>query len=849
MFRRILNHSTGRVLHPWRAILCRAHSNVGPHKQQQLPPARRLSKQLGWSCRHLLVPVVDELAEVDSKEHYQVLKRNKLNQPGVRRQWLPILATKDVHATLQDLTTSYSSSPLSGNVLPQPPIWVILHLLCNRAQTHAEVTLALELVFHHLSTAPTEHRPVLLISTLLRLAELQITAPLRYLVKLFLSLEPEANAAQYNLFLCALSLAPASKETSTLAIAVMQEMAARCHKTALRTYDMLLRRQFVTLDLLSVIEKQMLAEGFVPLPRHLQAFLRVAAKHGHRQQAARYLDRLHHALRGQDDGQDAPYGSSPKNHGLSSVKKTEDNLTYLKSFKEFSHVFRHMRKLAEGELRPTRTHRFIVKMSQSGKTHADGLSSPIMDPGSMTQPGSQTPDATKWLPPRRSANVKLGVDEWLAGLYVASRDPTVHPQSLLHSFREGASSLGSQLTISGYLVVIRGLISKGDVSHAVELWDELRGPVRQIVLNTVAVGVGVKALTLNHEPHRAFALLEEVHAEQLQRERTQSLSSPVGGHGPKHATIIVDTINRFMISLQRLGRPDVVFELWDSMHVLYGLYPDAYTLNILLKTARWAKKYDNTLRGALAQLGLRGRRAPVAQDSIDADLRGRAQNRLAMLLDPGRRSSLDGMWGSEPAPNVALRIATQVLLHNYPELRGIRHPVRALRHSSSAPALSPVSDAFHSLLGSSSSNEPSDSTLAHLAHASQSPPGCSFPNIVPTDVTFRAYIDLLATLNLTFEIPLALAWMRTLGIFPSKTTLAAALVHWAEVALDAPLIERLKGGPGSSPYTLLKSWMLDWVGDGNMPRSEEMTREMKRLAAFRDAGVGERLKWRSTTRR
>jgi len=416
----------------------------------------------------------------------------------------------------------------------------------------------------------------------------------------------------------------------------------------------------------------------------------------------------------------------------------------------------------------------------------------------------------------RSEGKTIQLSDWTALLYVAGRDKAISAPQLMALFRDGASNLGLYPTMFAYSVVIRGLLFKWDTKGACDLWKE----ARQIglKLDTVSVGNGVAALTLGGEAHNAFALLEEVYLKQTEDAEPQ-------------AKVNSYAVHHLMISLQRMGRPDTVFELWDCMEALYGISRDTYTFNIMLKSARWSKKLNTNLRIALetSTLGILMRRLTHAPDSTNLDMSREAISaRISNALDVDRRSAVSGLWKGEPAAQVALRVAREVFLGNWPALQEVRAPVKALRQSRDGPVMNPFKDLYDSL--TISAVEPLSAARAVKCLLDQSKtPLYKYPEIIPSDVSFRAYFDLLAAEEQIPEIPLALAWMRALGVRPSAATLATALVYFAQVGADAPLIQSIKGGPGSSPYERLIWWMKDWVGEENMPKPSQLGFQARRI--------------------
>jgi hypothetical protein len=130
-------------------------------------------------------------------------------------------------------------------------------------------------------------------------------------------------------------------------------------------------------------------------------------------------------------------------------------------------------------------------------------------------------------------------------------------------------------------------------------------------------------------------------------------------------------------------------------------------------------------------------------------------------------------------------------------------------------------------------------TIAVDAYSPDKKPYYPYPSIVPTDVTFSAYIQLLGLTARSSEISLALAWMRALQIRPSRKTLSIALVFWAEVSLRGPLFEEWadRRNRGESEYGRLVRWMGEWVGE-ETPTDGDMQKALRAVAKMRDSYFG-----------
>ncbi|KAI0764106.1 hypothetical protein BC629DRAFT_923448 [Irpex lacteus] len=717
----------------------------------------------------------------------------------VPKVWEDILTASDFptfiatlracHERLQD-GTSDTATPDSRQ--SQVPTLLVLHALLNRATTLEQLLAVLALVHDHLSVASQPLKPILVISAVARASELGLVAMLRPLIDSLLHME-SASKTHYRLMLRALSLAPRSVETGALTVELVTAMSSK--KYSLRkkkVYDALLRPTFLTPQVAESVEDKLSAERIKPSPHHLRSLLRLFSTRGFRRRALRYVKLL--------DSSPTPSLPGPTGSRLSHPRiHTRWSLAYVAAFQDTTAAQRYIQRMTAAK-------------SFSSEASAESAESSGISVDAHTHQHSAAQSLTA---------------EWLSVLKVAARDSKLTARALYLVFRKGR--LRYTQTLSAYEIVIRGLLRKRGFGPAVTLWHELRDGGWS--LGRTTLGIGVRALTSANQGHEAFTLLEDIHA------RYQARTSTATSVKIKPKAVNVEAINQFMTALRHRGRPDTVFALWDAMDVLYKLSPDVYTLNIMLGTARWARKYDQSLKGAfrsaLAELGLSRSRHAIPEAEAGAspeEIREQVTSYIRDTLDPDKPPKVVGQWGFEPASTAALRIAVQVFLGNWPHLRTLRPPVRTTRRRPNDPATSPLLDLFHTLSESSDLDD-HPTPLLHLLP--EDTPPYPYPYIYPTDLTFRAFFDLLACESLHTEIPIALAWMRSLGVRPSKTTLATALVHYTEVGMDAPLIERFKGGPTRSPYAVLMGWMRAWVGEESMPTRSEMSDEMARLAFYR----------------
>ncbi|KAI5887863.1 uncharacterized protein SCHCODRAFT_01039388 [Schizophyllum commune H4-8] len=103
------------------------------------------------------------------------------------------------------------------------------------------------------------------------------------------------------------------------------------------------------------------------------------------------------------------------------------------------------------------------------------------------------------------------------------------------------------------------------------------------------------------------------------------------------------------------------------------------------------------------------------------------------------------------------------------------------------------------------------STTLHPAATTTPPSAPLSPQPSPDralEHAFFAYICVLGHAHRSPDIALALAWMRALRVRPRPRTLAVALALWAEVAMEAPLVQRMSRG---DEYARLEAWIEQWA--------------------------------------
>ena len=678
------------------------------------------------------------------------------------------------------------------------PMWLLLFLVTYKVHNRAQTGPMLDMVLAYLPIAPLHLKPSILVMTTLALARFNILSPLQPVVQTFLTTPLSYPTLQFNLLLQAMSRFPSSIEAANQVVTLLSAMKSRQIPLHSRTYDALLSDRFVTLQLVKNLRARMIHDGFVPTAAHLEAYLRVFAKNGAIHDAKSYLDAIRALAVKQQKSHKVPPGVKPSStHPESAAQMISTQVAdtlYIGSFHDDrASAFQYLRSLLDQE---------------KGRT--------VPSDDNIYRP----PHTPRFSSP--SLQKRIDIYDWTTAVAVAARDKTTSSKTLTRLFENSRTKTTIfRPTIATYTVLIRALLHRRDYAEAERFWNMILQ--ENLVLDRKALTVGLQVLTRIGAPHRAFRLLESLAAKpDINGSVPQETRTRSPGHTQSHITLNTIALNEFMVSLLRIGRPDIVFKLWDHMETLYGVSPDDITLNILLKAARLSAKLDDSIAGAFAQLASKNPfRKPPAEPVLRQDI---VLNIEQMLADSNGRSKayVTMMWNGLPAWQWAIKIFQQVILGNWPGLVHVQPPAKALSLSSSSSSLHRMGRLVHSS---------GESHIAGRSQASQLDFPALYPQIFPTDSAFSAYIQLLGAQSLGAEISLTLAWMRALNVAPSTNTLAMALVFWAEVSLHAPLIENWVGE--RSEYARLVRWIREWVGDERAPKDHDIRHWLGVVATMR----------------
>ncbi|KAH9034479.1 hypothetical protein EDB85DRAFT_1863962 [Lactarius pseudohatsudake] len=652
-----------------------------------------------------------------------------------------------------------------------PPTSLLVRL-CYKVRSQTDAEKASHLIVTNLPYIPPDLRPPVLILVVHLLSAYKVLPSLDRVVKLFIGLPIFHEYWHFNRLLRALMQyadSPIDGRTiGRLAVLLLKTMTERELTLTKKTYRFLLQNRYVTMELTEELRQRMIRDKIVPDRAHLESFLRISANRGSVHDAAAYAREIQTVDRNR---QVPPHvATSPSNA----------TVEYL------SHLVHENAQRTESDA-DAEWLRFV----KTGLSHR-------------FRNKRQTTSAA-----------------WAARLMSLSRTRSFSPESLVAFFEWSHAQrfpFRTHTTLS-YTIVLHGLLRKGAYPLALEVWERYRKHgTRKLRLDPVALGVGVEVLARSRHPDRALALVDA--------QRT-----------PRTAQVPSSVVTRLMRVLAATN-PSAALRLWEHMGILYGTTPDTHAFSIMLDAARHATLNGDSLVGAMQELGIpfrvpfSRRPSPVVTPSSSLDRARRtsyAQLKRALATNEG------DMWGSERAWRRAYRIFTDALLAAWPALAQVRAPAHAMRASGDGAATAPLRDLGRFLVSS-----PVEKADVIAADDDGPPPLLPVhthaagycPSFAPDDAAFRAAVLLLGAARAAGEIPLALAWMRALGVVPRTRTLAYALVFWAEVSVGAPLLERLRGAHRGE-YMRFVRWMEEWVGVANVPDDAAIGEAMRRVDGMR----------------
>lgn len=426
---------------------------------------------------------------------------------------------------------------------------------------------------------------------------------------------------------------------------------------------------------------------------------------------------------------------------------------------------------------------------------------------------------------------------WAHLIDVSRKDDTVSAADL-ESLR--ATMADKSMTSHAYTSLMLGLLERGDPNGAWEVWRDLvererqsvsagsssmngktRGRKRYIDRVALAIGAHVCYAFLGLE-----AAIKLVDAWAKRSTGSQAHDESAHGHGLEQTVILDSTNVNVLLTLCRHDRkPGIAFRIFKAALPRWGVYTDDISLTLLLDTCRHQdfaseENQSDTLRDRLRQLAdelriHRPSRSSPQSGKYDAyDASGFARGPTSVLLDqPGSN------WRSEhdETPwSKGRSVFRDVVLSNRPSLKYVHSPLDF--EKGPYAHLSRDISSFFRLAPSSST--PTDTETGH-----DIPQHANYAHLVPSSNTFRAYITLLGYHNLPHEIPVALAWMRYLGITPTKRTMLLALTYLGEVEGPRRVLADWEGGKSQlvRDTEVVRRWLSEWVAKG-VPSEDEVAR-------------------------
>ncbi|TFY73925.1 hypothetical protein EWM64_g10086, partial [Hericium alpestre] len=523
------------------------------------------------------------------------------------RQWEPVikadtldLATLhfDVKAIMPDEEDDviYSSSSLPLSSTAHPPTWLILHTMYWKVKSPAQAHMAHFMAISHLPYARPEMRPPLLILAAAILAAHKVWQPMERIIAIFNGLPIYDESWHFNLFLQGLSHFAVSSESARLlgrlALSLLDTMSSRQLTLTPHTYRILLDNRYITSELMEALLQRMLREGHAPQRKDLEAFVRVLEKRRVLEDVPAHTD----TIRRLDERKRLPpHVSSASEYDISS-----------------SPTGQYLQKLLDTSQQGRR-----VDAEDNEYSHRHhGISGGSIKLNHVTTAGEWSARLVHWSRDRSMSSEKLyKVFQWFKAKPVP--------------FRVG--------TTMSYTILMRGLLLKKDYRRAKVVWDEFRAS--RLRLDRQAVAVGLHVLTKVTGPDEAFAFLEQMYWIARKQKEVATRDTDARNVVSWDGAIDTSIVNAFMDVLNQVGRPDMVFKLWESMDLLWNTKPDGTTLVTVLNAARLAGTMFPTFRGALQELGFRNpfRRSPEQPEQEATslqDARKRALEDLKQLSEP-----------------------------------------------------------------------------------------------------------------------------------------------------------------------------------------------------------------------
>jgi hypothetical protein len=367
---------------------------------------------------------------------------------------------------------------------------------------------------------------------------------------------------------------------------------------------------------------------------------------------------------------------------------------------------------------------------------------------------------------------------------IKNKSESIH--SILRAL-DALESLGdgpnrAHIDIHTYVTAMQGALFRNEPDIAIQIWE--RALSRDIEPNPAALKILMRAYGMKGMTDWACGIVDL--AVPLKDTSTYPFQSIiVSDLQPdsvlRHAFLgrqirmpaDIGIFNQLFTILSRAGRFNDIWTLWNTLEQSWDVRRDEGTLKRLLDAA--------------CQVSI------LAGKGCGFEV-GQAGNGMVP------RTNVD-LWDGKQAWKVAKQIfEMDVLGENFPDIAStIRSP------ASGMPDVKGFFRSFSSSPGASKFDVPTSKV----------------PHLYPDPSSFEAYINLLACFDGWSEIPVALAWMRTLNMEPQRRTLYTAILYFDDGQVTTTMIKRFR------------RWLCDWLGEDNVPSQDEVVAERgRRLQAL-----------------
>lgn len=380
-------------------------------------------------------------------------------------------------------------------------------------------------------------------------------------------------------------------------------------------------------------------------------------------------------------------------------------------------------------------------------------------------------------------------DTWVHALALASSQARQKPNDFI---KLAESIPDRKQDLRTLTPVMDGLLQQKRYEKALEVFDWMVNSGVQI--DIVALTLAVKATCLTTGVIPAMRLMDR-----------HALKASANGTTPT-GKIQLDSfiVNNIIECCNRHSEPTVAYRIWQAMESRWGVKPDAYTLaSMLFCSARsedalsgmsFKEAFKRTFISDQQDLGHLEESQAIPIDAYTRSLYSKGN--IELLLDSASDSS--GLGKLSPLTwKTGRALFRQVIFSNWPHLRHIRSAI--LQGEEIASGL--------------------DDLPASALHS----------HIIPSDVCFHAYIQLLGYHNLASEIPVALAWMKELGVTPKRSTQCLSFLYMDDSSGPTKL-RTICRPDGRTTWSWLRDdeylrvWLEDWIGVDKVPDEDAVAR-------------------------